>query len=668
MISTKTPFELQPAQIRLKIPLVLDVGLASQRALERFGKLHAKFWLRVHAVGESIPDAALALKLDPIEARRLDHWGMRTLNHTGYPSLIRTMLDQGQTSGFLLHHLTGTSSHLPADTTDTAIWRMILGLYNRAEKSSWETREIDAGVVVTFDQRHKDFTRLETMLLELECFLELDEAADRLSIDSYDLIRSWMAFPNIYITASGHFGTTTWSEDQLARAVALAREVMEVDPLQPLVKTQEISVVVGIGSIAPSEQRDFDARVSQTNLFSFDDDFIATDSEWQVPNPSDWTDIADGSDSEPVEILEPAESDLAEIQEEEIVESVEAIFTETRVESSLELEPSFERIPIASQLFDYPNRAFGEPGWLLKAYLDEVWAYSEMREAQGLPALLSAEEERTLAQRIEVGRRAQQELVSNLEESRRSLLEGFVNVGKAAHDELAIANLRLVISIARKRVGRGLSLMDLIAEGNTGLLRAVERFDWRRENKFSTYATWWIEQAIQRAVADTSRMIRLPVHLVERLNSIRKAARQHMAQTGKIDVLKLATDRGTTEAAIQETMHWDRTVLSLELIRADHGLELIESSDESGEDPQNSRDLKGLREVLEQALSKLDDRASTVLRMRKGLDGGEELTLEEVGQVFGVTRERIRQIEKKSLKQLHYLESRTRALRIYLDD
>jgi RNA polymerase sigma factor (sigma-70 family) len=646
----------------------LDVGLASQRALERFGKLHARFWLRVHAFGESIPDAALALKLDPIEARRLDHWGMRTLNHTGYPTLIRTMLDQSQTSGLLLHHLTGTSSHLPADTANTAIWRMVLGLYNRAEKSSWETREIDAGVFVTFDHRHKDFTRLETMLLELECFLELDEVADRLSIDSYDLIRSWRAFPNVYITASGHFGTTTWKEDQLARAVALAREVMEVDPVQPLVKSQEVSVVVGIGSIAPSEQRDFDARVSQINLFSFDDDFVATDSEWQVPNPSDWTDIADGSDSEPVEILEPAESDLAEIQEEEIVESVEAILTETQVESSLEPEISFERTPSDSQLFDYPNRAFGEPGWLLKAYLDEVWAYSEMREAQGLPALLSAEEERTLAQRIEVGRRAQQELVSNLEESRRSLLEGFVNVGKVAHDELANANLRLVISIARKRVGRGLSLMDVIAEGNTGLLRAVERFDWRRETKFSTYATWWIEQAIQRAVADTSRLIRLPVHLVERLNSIRKAARQHMAQTGKIDLLKLATDRGTTEAAIHETMQWDRTVLSLELIRADHGLEHIESSDESVEDPQNRRNQIGLREVLEQALSKLDDRASTVLRLRKGLDGGEELTLEEVGQVFGVTRERIRQIEKKSLKRLHYLETHTRALRIFLDD
>jgi RNA polymerase primary sigma factor len=668
MTSSTTPFELKPVEIRFKIPLALDVGLVSQRALERFSKVHARFWLRIHALGESIPDAAITLELDPVEARRLDHWGMRTLNHMGYPGLIHTILAQGQTSGFLLHQLTGTSSYLPADTMSAAVWKMLLGLYNRAEKSSWESREIDAGVFVTFDQRHNDFTRLENMLLELECFLELDEAADRLSIDSYDLIRSWRAFSNVYITTSGHFGTTTWSEDQLARAVALALEVMEVDPVQPMVKSQEVSAVVGVNSMTPSEQRDLlEARVSQANLLSFDDDFIATDSEWQVPNPSDWTDIADRSDSEPVEILEPAESDLAEIQEEEIVQSVEAIFTETQVESSLELEPSFERIPIASQLFDYPNRAFGEPGWLLKAYLDEVWAYSEMREAQGLPALLSAEDERTLAQRIEVGRRAQQELVSNLEESRRSLLEGFVNVGKVAHDELANANLRLVISIARKRVGRGLSLIDVIAEGNTGLLRAVERFDWRRETKFSTYATWWIEQAIQRSVADTSRMIRLPVHLVERLNSIRKAARQHMSQTGKIDVLKLATDRGTTEAAIQETMQWDRTVLSLELIRADHGFEHIESSDESFEDPQNKRDLKGLREVLEQALSKLDDRASTVLRLRKGFDGGEDLTLDEVGQVFGVTRERIRQIEKKSLRQLHYLDTRTRALRIFLD-
>jgi RNA polymerase primary sigma factor len=140
-----------------------------------------------------------------------------------------------------------------------------------------------------------------------------------------------------------------------------------------------------------------------------------------------------------------------------------------------------------------------------------------------------------------------------------------------------------------------------------------------------------------------------------------------MAQTGKVDVLKLATDRGTTEAAIHETMQWDRTVLSLELIRAD-GLEQIESSDESVEDPQNRRDQIGLREVLEQALSKLDDRASTVLRLRKGFDGGEELTLEEVGQVFGVTRERIRQIENKALRTLKYNESRTRVLRIFLDD
>jgi RNA polymerase sigma factor (sigma-70 family) len=671
MISTKIPFELQPAEIRLKIPLALDVCLASQRALERFGKLHARFWLRVHAFGESIQDAALALELDPIEARRMDHWGMRTLNHTGYPSLIRTMLDQSQTSGFLLHHLTGTSSHLPADTANTAIWRMVLGLYNRAEKSSWETREIDAGVFVTFDQRHQDFTRLETMLLELECFLELDEAADRLSIDSYDLIRSWRAFPNVYITASGHFGTTTWKEDQLARAVALAREVMEVDPVQPTVKSQEVSVVVGSiapSEIAPSEQCDLlDARVSQANLFSFDDDFIATDSEWQVPNPSDWTDIADGSGSEPIEILEPADSDLAEIQEEAIIESVEAILADPRNDSTLEVENSLELIPGTTQLFDYPNRVFGEPDWLLKAYLDDIWAFSKMREVQGLQPLLSAEEERALAQRIEVGRLAQRQLAFDLEESRQMLLESVIDAGRTAGHELANANLRLVISIARKRVGRGLSLMDLIAEGNIGLLRGVEKFDWRRGTKFSTYATWWIDQGILRAIADQGRLIRLPVHLVERLNSIRKAARQQMAQTGKVDVLKLATDRGTTEAAIHETMQWDRTVLSLELIRAD-GLEQIESSDESVEDPQNRRDQIGLREVLEQALSKLDDRASTVLRLRKGFDGGEELTLEEVGQVFGVTRERIRQIENKALRTLKYNESRTRVLRIFLDD
>ncbi len=289
----------------------------------------------------------------------------------------------------------------------------------------------------------------------------------------------------------------------------------------------------------------------------------------------------------------------------------------------------------------------------------------------GKVSLLNAEQEVELAKRIEAGLFAEEKLNEGkkLDRKLQRDLEWIAVDGRRAKNHLLEANLRLVVSLAKRYTGRGMLFLDLIQEGNLGLIRAVEKFDYTKGYKFSTYATWWIRQAITRAMADQARTIRIPVHMVEVINKLARVQRQMLQDLGREPTPEeLARELDMTPEKVVEVQKYGREPISLHTPLGEEGDsefgDLIEDSEAIV--PSDAVSFTLLQEQLESVLDTLSDREAGVVRMRFGLTDGQPKTLDEIGKVYGVTRERIRQIESKTMSKLRH-PSRSQVLRDYLD-
>ena len=372
-------------------------------------------------------------------------------------------------------------------------------------------------------------------------------------------------------------------------------------------------------------------------------------------------------------------TDEPEIDEEDIeLEAVEDIVAEaveavdlTVVEEEHKEDPVTESIQLPADALvlsddddDIPvqnltiSGATADP---VKDYLKQI----------GKVALLNAELEVELAKRIEAGLFAEEKLATakSLSPAERRDLTWVIKDGQRAKSHLLEANLRLVVSLAKRYTGRGMQFLDLIQEGNLGLIRAVEKFDYTKGYKFSTYATWWIRQAITRAMADQARTIRIPVHMVEVINKLARVQRQLLQDLGREPTPEeLAAELDMTPEKVVEVQKYGREPISLSTPLGEDGDsefgDLIE--DTEAVVPADAVGFTMLQQELDRVLESLHPREAGVIRSRFGLGDGVQMTLDQIGEKFGVTRERIRQIESKTMSKLRH-PSRSQLLRDYLD-
>jgi len=321
-------------------------------------------------------------------------------------------------------------------------------------------------------------------------------------------------------------------------------------------------------------------------------------------------------------------------------------------------DDQFEAVDLTDEPVDLDADERGVSADLVRAYLNGI----------GRTKLLTAEQEVQLAKRIEAGLYAEELLDEVRDPELAADLRTVVREGRAAKDHLLEAILRLVVSIAKRYTGRGMAFLDLIQEGNLGLIRAVEKFDYTKGYKFSTYATWWIRQAITRAMADQARTIRIPVHMVEQVNRMVRARRDLSASLGREPrVAEIAQALGVPEFQVIELISYDREPVSLDQAVGEDGESALGdfvARIDPREEPADSVPNGMLRDEVEIVLATLSQRERAVIRLRFGLDDGRQRTLDEVGREFGLSRERIRQIEKVTLLKLRH-PSRAKRLEVY---
>lgn len=356
--------------------------------------------------------------------------------------------------------------------------------------------------------------------------------------------------------------------------------------------------------------------------------------------------------------------DEAVNEDAELEEHVEAPEEEKKASTADEPLPTGAIVLKASDEEDVPTVTTAIPGATadpVKDYLKQI----------GKVALLNAAEEVELAMRIEAGLFAEEKLATEkgLPKKLERELKWVARDGQRAKSHLLGANLRLVVSLAKRYTGRGMQFLDLIQEGNLGLIRAVEKFDYTKGFKFSTYATWWIRQAITRAMADQARTIRIPVHMVEVINKLARVQRQMLQDLGREPTPEeLSRELDMTPEKVIEVQKYGREPISLHTPLGEDGDsefgDLIE--DTEAVVPADAVGFTMLQQQLEQLLDSLSEREAGVIRMRFGLGDGMPKTLDQIGDTFGVTRERIRQIESKTMAKLRH-PSRSQQLRDYLE-
>jgi len=380
---------------------------------------------------------------------------------------------------------------------------------------------------------------------------------------------------------------------------------------------------------------------------------------------------SDGDDDE----IEPGDEAEAEV---EVTDEVEAVATDDDTEAdatdddgTAKPAAADEALPTGALVLSlvddeddvpvYSSTITGATADPVKDYLKQI----------GKVALLNAAEEVELAMRIEAGLFAEDKLATtdNLSPAAKRELQWVAKDGQRAKSHLLGANLRLVVSLAKRYTGRGMQFLDLIQEGNLGLIRAVEKFDYTKGFKFSTYATWWIRQAITRAMADQARTIRIPVHMVEVINKLARVQRQMLQDLGREPTPEeLSRELDMTPEKVVEVQKYGREPISLHTPLGEDGDsefgDLIE--DTEAVVPADAVGFTMLQKQLESLLDSLSEREAGVIRMRFGLGDGMPKTLDQIGDTFGVTRERIRQIESKTMAKLRH-PSRSQSLRDYLE-
>ena len=366
------------------------------------------------------------------------------------------------------------------------------------------------------------------------------------------------------------------------------------------------------------------------------------------------------------------EVDLDSDQMEKIYDSLEALSIEIGSEEDILPELPDDMEPPMDEIAEIEEEELVDPNTLVDSFSIDDPVRMYLKEIGKVP-LLSPDEEIELAQKMSAGNLAKEQLAeadeSTLPPEELSQLKALVKEGEKSKQKLAEANLRLVVSIAKRYVGRGMLFLDLIQEGNLGLIKAVEKFDYTKGYKFSTYATWWIRQAITRAIADQARTIRIPVHMVETINKVIRVSRQLLQELGH--------DPSPEEIAAEMSMPVDKVREILKIAQEPVSLETPigeeEDShlgdfipDEGASEPSEAASFTLLKEQLVDVLSTLTPREEKVLKLRFGIEDGRTRTLEEVGKEFNVTRERIRQIEAKALRKLRH-PSRSKKLKDFLN-
>ena len=367
------------------------------------------------------------------------------------------------------------------------------------------------------------------------------------------------------------------------------------------------------------------------------------------------------------------EMDLESEQMDRIYDSLETLGIEVGTEDFLadisdDIEPPMEEIA------EIEEEELVDPNTLVDSFNIDDPVRMYLKEIGRVP-LLSADEEVTLATAMSAGRAAQEridqaaETEEPISDEEMAQLKADIKAGNKAKQKLAEANLRLVVSIAKRYVGRGMLFLDLIQEGNLGLIKAVEKFDYTKGYKFSTYATWWIRQAITRAIADQARTIRIPVHMVETINKVIRVSRQLLQQLGHDpSPEEISAEMGMPVDKVREILKIAQEPVSLETpIGEEEDSHLGDFiPDEGASEPSEAASFTLLKEQLVDVLSTLTPREEKVLKLRFGIEDGRTRTLEEVGKEFNVTRERIRQIEAKALRKLRH-PSRSKKLKDFLN-